>query len=226
MGAGPFTYQWLFKNKIISGATNNSYNLTPITCLDSGIYSCNVRNSCDSIITKVVKLYVTNCSRFRHALTGYVKYDNADSTVMTNTNVYLANSGDTIIGSTTTDVRGYYVFVNLINGKYKLACNTTKAWGGVNPVDALIVNRTYIGMYNLIDPLKRLSADVNDDKKINPTDALMINRRYIGILNKFTINDWLFSNPNVNVNGLDITKNIIALCAEMLMLLIILQREL
>ena len=68
-------------------------------------------------------------------------------------------------------------------------------------------------MYKLTDPLKRLAADVNNDNKINPTDALIINRRYIGVLNKYKITDWLFSNPTVNINGFDITKNIIALCA-------------
>ena len=128
-GTGPFTYQWMNNGKTINGATNNIYNINSIRCTDTGTYTCSIGNSCDTIIAKVAQLYVSNCVRFRYALTGYVKYDNTDSTVMTNTNVYLANSGDTIIGNTTTDVTGYYVFVNLINGTYKLSCSTNKEPG-------------------------------------------------------------------------------------------------
>ena len=127
--------------------------------------------------------------------------------------VYLRNSSGFLLDSIITDANGFYIFNCLLNDVYTLSCKTNKAWGGVNPVDALMVNRTYISLYKLTDPLKRLAADVNNDKKINPVDALIINRRYIEILHKYTISDWLFSNPTITMEDANVTKNIIAICA-------------
>jgi hypothetical protein len=94
-----------------------------------------------------------------------------------------------------------------------LNCRTDKAWGGVNPIDALIINRNYIGLYKFTDPLLQTAADVNGDIKINPVDALMVNRRYIGIIPKYKVSDWLFSNPSFKIDGSSVIRNIQAVCA-------------
>ncbi len=217
-GTSPFAFQWIKSGVEIEGETNSIFNINSIECGDSGVYSCNITNSCKSVTAKIVRLYVLNCSRFKHAVIGQVKYDNKDSTPMTNTIVHLLNMTETPIDSSTTDINGNYVFIDLVNETYKLKGSTSKNWGGSNPADALLVNRNYIGLYNITDPLKKLAADVNNDGKRNPTDALIINRRYIGLLNKFTdknkvtLPDWLFSNPNLTLASQDTIQNIIAIC--------------
>ena len=50
-------------------------------------------------------------------------------------------------------------------------------FGGCNSLDALIVNRYYVGLTKSFgDPLMKLAADVNNDTKINTIDALLINK--------------------------------------------------
>jgi len=107
-----------------------------------------------------------------------------------------------------------------MNGTYTLSTSTTIKWGGVNPVDALLVNKHYVGlpMPYIWDALETLAGDVNNDKAINPVDALLINKRYVGLINKFTdknanvLPDWLFTIPTVTIDNLGITQNIKALC--------------
>ena len=96
-----------------------------------------------------------------------------------------------------------------------LVCgNTTMKWAGCNPVDALMVNRYYVGLIKSFgDALMKLAADVNNDGKINPIDALTINRRYVGLIKKFSIPDWLFESPTVIVTDSSVLQKIKAICA-------------
>lgn len=211
-GTPPFEYQWMHNGKIIPGQTDNSYRVTSLVVADSGMYTCKITNSCDSITAPVAHLYILSNMQ---AISGYVKYDNSSSTPMNNTTVYLykhLTNNDQLIDSVKTDANGAFNLYNLTDGTYTLICNTSKAWGGSNPVDALLANRNFIGVYSITDPLKKKAADVNNDNKINPIDALMINRRYIGSLKKFTNPDWLFETPTVVITGADVIQNIKAIC--------------
>ncbi len=224
-GTGPFSFQWIKNGIDINGETNSIFNINSVACQDSGVYSCKINNTCASITAKIVNLYILNCTRYKFAISGHVKYDNNDSSAMSSftdntiTNVSLLNKDDTLIEKTETDDNGFYVITDIINGNYKLIANTSKKWGGCNPADALLVNRNYIGVKLITDPMKKLAADVNNDLKIDPKDALIINRRYIGIIDHFTnknkviLPDWLFSNPAITIETDDITRNILAICA-------------
>ncbi len=226
-GKGPFYFQWIKNGNNIAGKTNSVFNLNSVACGDSGIYACKISNKCANITAKIAYLYILNCSRFRFAISGYVKYENADSFPMSSmtdntvTNVFLLNNGDTLIEKTETDDYGFYVFPYNINGNYKLVASSLKKWGGSNPVDALLVCKNYIGLNIIpgIPSLKKIAADVNNDFKINPVDALLINRRYIGVINHFSdknnvsIPDWIFNNPSIKIETADINKNIIVICA-------------
>ncbi len=223
-GTSPFDFQWIKNGNNIVGETNSIFSINSVACGDSGIYTCKISNSCNSISPKIVKLYVICSSRFKFTISGNVKYDNKDSSAMSSftnntiTNVSLLKNGDSLVEKTETDDDGFFVFTDIVNGNYKLVGSTNKNWSGSNPVDALLVNRNYIGRYPITDPLKKLAADVNNDGKISPTDALNINRRYIGVVtnfvdkNKVTLPDWLFSNPFLNIETDNITKNILAIC--------------
>ena len=45
-GTSPITYQWYKDGKILSGATNNQYNINKATPAEGGFYYCVVSNSC------------------------------------------------------------------------------------------------------------------------------------------------------------------------------------
>ena len=77
------------------------------------------------------------------------------------------------------------------------------AWGGSNPLDALLINRNYIGTYTFSDALKGKAADVDINGKINPLDALSINRRFIGVINKFPAPNWIYDAFAITVNDSD-----------------------
>ncbi len=147
-----------------------------------------------------------------YSIYGQLYYDNMFKTPMNNTIIFLKNSEGIIIDSLTTDISGYYRFINIRNGKYLLNPVIFKKWGGVNPIDALFVNRYYIRLVNFKNILMKKAADVNNDKSINPSDALTINRRYIKILNSFKSGDWLFDNDTLIINRADLLYNIKASC--------------
>ena len=184
-GTPPFTFQWLHSGNIIQGATNAIYSGLNLTLQDSGTYTCKIHNICDSTLVNVAYLIVLPASNIRYSVSGFVKYDNASQTPMssdkqtTETTVYLCNTEGVKLDSTMTDNLGGFNFKNNPNGSYLLTCKTSKSWGVATPVDALLVNRYYIGAYKISDPMKLLAADVNNDKKINPLDAIADNRSNI-----------------------------------------------
>jgi hypothetical protein len=210
-GTSPFKYQWMKNNIPIMGATENTYQNNNITCSDAGVYSCIIENSCGSVNTPISTVLVNGCDGF--IISGIVIYDNKNLTPMSNTMVYLKTAGEIKKDSAKTDANGTYGFYNVKNGSYKLTCSSGKAWGGSDPLDALIVTRYFIGSVTISGALKLQAADVNKDNKINPTDALNINKRYINLINKFTSPDWIFEEINVSVSGSNITQDIKAICA-------------
>jgi hypothetical protein len=210
-GATPIAYQWLKNNIPIAGATDNTYLDSNVECTDAGVYSCSMSNVCGSISKLVSTVTVTNCGGY--TIGGTVYYANTSQTPINSSMVYLETMEGVKKDSAVTGADGTYIIFNVADGSYKLVCSTTKAWGGADPLDALIINRTYVGSYTISDPLKQKAADVNNDTKINPADALSINRRYAGIIQKFGIPDWLFEETSVTVNGGNISQNIRAICA-------------
>ena len=210
-GTAPFIYQWIKNNVNIPGATNNSYIVRHLLTTDSGTYTCIVSNACGSSTVSISTLIVDIPNVF--IISGNINYDNPEATPMANTKVLLNNPEGIKIDSTTADANGYYEFKNVANGSYTLNCRTTNKAGGSNPMDALLVNRYFVKLYNLSDGIRKLAADVNNDGKINPVDALLINRRFVKLISSFKIPDWLFNNKSVVVQNDDLTNNIQAICA-------------
>ena len=207
VGTPPFTYQWFLNGDSIKGATNFSLKIEPIVYGDSGTYTCKVSNICGNI-----SVYVSQIHVFSINLTGQVKYDNTSGTGLCKSEVQLRNYENTIKDSAETDSLGNFEFEYLNIGNYILTAKTNLIWGGGNPLDALLVNRYYIGaIKSFSDELKKTAADVNNDGKINPLDALLINRRYIGIVKKFQSGDWVFQKDSLNLKE-SISNNIKGIC--------------
>jgi len=57
-GTPTITYHWKKNGAYITGATSNTYTINGLTVLDNGIYSCVVKNFCDSIESLGAKLTV------------------------------------------------------------------------------------------------------------------------------------------------------------------------
>ena len=158
----------------------------------------------DSIETVITQRIVGN------SISGLLIYANASATGLSNAKVYLYN-GTAVFDSTFTDANGAFVFNAKPNGNYTLSASCNKTWGGVNSTDALLI-RKYLAGTSSLDSLQAKSADANGSSSINSTDALLIRRRVTGIDSTFKIGDWVFDNPAVVVNNLNITQNIRSLC--------------
>ncbi len=148
------------------------------------------------------------------SIDGYVYYNLSSNLPISDVTLQLKNTSDnTNVGEPLiTNSTGYFKFDNVPDGKYIITCTTTHEVGGINPTDALIVNRNYIRLYNFTDDMKKKAANVNADKYVNPTDALLINRRYIKLLNAFKAGDWLFAQDTITVNGSNVKHYIKGLC--------------
>ena len=145
-------------------------------------------------------------------ISGTLTYDNLENTPINNTSVTLLSTDDFILSYNTTNDSGKFLFNNVIQGTYYILPDITKAWGGGNPVDALMVNRYYIKAYNFQDDLLKQAADVNADGKINPVDALLINRRYIKAINSFVAGNWIYGIDSINVVDSNRVYNFKAVC--------------
>ncbi|MBP7496735.1 MAG: immunoglobulin domain-containing protein, partial [Bacteroidales bacterium] len=66
-------------------------------------------------------------------------------------------------------------------------------YGGITPIDALCINKNFLGLYPITDALKRMVADVDTNGAIDPLDAFMINARYLKLLSSFKVSDWCYS---------------------------------
>ncbi len=145
------------------------------------------------------------------SLQGTLTYDNPAQTAMNNA-VVLLKQGTDIIGQSPTDNQGHYAFVNLTPGLYTLAGQTTKAWGGSNALDALRIQRHFVGL-NYLAGLGLKAADVNNSGGINSNDALLVMKRFVNIISSFPSGDWAFEEPAVQPDGINtVTQDMKALC--------------
>ena len=57
-GSDPLSYQWLFNNVVIAGATNSSFSISSVQTTDGGTYSVTVTNPAGSVTSNNVALTV------------------------------------------------------------------------------------------------------------------------------------------------------------------------
>ncbi|MBP7496647.1 MAG: immunoglobulin domain-containing protein [Bacteroidales bacterium] len=201
------TYLWN------DNSTNSTLTITgPLTEPGTYIYSLTVtdNNGCSAADTiQVAVSFIEN----KFNISGKVTYNNKVETPMRDTKLILINEAGEKVDSVITNNDGSYLFEKVKKGFYTISATTTMKWGGSNPIDALLINRKFLGMYSFIDKLCEKAADVNNDKTANPIDALFINRRFINIIKKFPVSDWIFENIEFNVINSDIELNIKSICA-------------
>jgi hypothetical protein len=213
LGTEPFIYQWLKNYTDITGATDDIFKIKNLNLNDAGTYSCEVSNICGSTTAMVATIDFNDSNG--NVISGKVIYDNKAKTPMKNTNLFLETMKGEKLDSTVTDQTGAFKFIKVANGTYKLVCGKTiMKWGGSNPVDALTVNKYYVGLIMTFgDELRKTAADVKNDGNVNPIDALMINRRFLNFIKHYVISDWLYESLSVTVNDASISQDIKAISA-------------
>ena len=146
-----------------------------------------------------------------NTINGSLRYDNTAQAAINNSPVQLMN-GTTVVQTATTSSTGGFTFGNVPDGNYSLMASTTKPWGGVNATDALNVARHFSNT-QLLTGIRVIAADVNGSTSINSTDALNISRRTAAVINSYSVGDWYFESPQLNVSGgTTATQNIRGIC--------------
>ncbi len=183
-GAGYASYAWN------TGATSQ------ILLVDStGEYAVTVTDNIGCTGSDMISVTVGYFS-----LQGKVGYNNTAFTPMNNSTVTL-KQGNTIITNTITDIEGSYSFDGLPLGTYKIYTSSSKTWGGVNSIDALMIMKHFVGMSFLTGlPLK--AANVDYIPSINAIDALSVQKRTVGLMSSFPVGDWVFETPTITIDGL------------------------
>ncbi|MBP7496148.1 MAG: immunoglobulin domain-containing protein [Bacteroidales bacterium] len=207
-GEPPFYYQWK-KNEInIPGATDATLKIKPIKAEDDGTYYCIVKNNCGIVSLEIATLNV----EILYNIEGFLTYGNSNKTPLVNDSLFLVNNEGNVLRSTITYTDGYFKFSNLKSGTFFLKYKIFRNCGGINPVDALFINKYFLGIYKFTDYIKQLAADVLADSKILPTDALYINRYFLGIIKRFTPNEWVIYPNEILIDNKDVFLDIKAIC--------------
>ena len=129
------------------------------------------------------------------SISGSFNYNNTQNTPLGAAEVSLLKNG-VIVGSTTTDNSGNYLFEHCSKGNYSIMASTQLHWAGVSCTDALLIQRYIAGLSYITLPIRLHAADVNNTNTISATDVLKIKRRIVCLDTSFTRPDWLFEKPN------------------------------
>ena len=201
-----------FKSYLWNNGTIDPYLDIKGSELSQGTYTYSVivtdNNGCSANTSVNVKV----TSNF-YSLSGKITYYNSSNTPIVNAKVILANMEGYNTDSIYSDANGNYQFANLQSKSYTLILKPANMFGGSDPIDALLINRSFIGIYSITDKLRNQAADVNIDNKINPTDALFVNRRYVQIITSFKQKDWIFEPKSIYVGDINTVCNIICICS-------------
>ena len=143
---------------------------------------------------------------------GYIKYDNKNATPLSNVKVRLFNKELKKIDSAITNASGYFLFSKVVKGTYTINTVITTKWGGVDPIDAMLINRYFVKLATFSDAIRKQAADVNKDGKQNSVDALLINRRFVKAISSFGAGNWICNPVTFTVNSSNMTENLTAIC--------------
>ena len=117
-----------------------------------------------------------------------------------NVSVVLKNVATNATQTYTTVGDGYFQFVNVADGNYKLSGTTSIAGGGVTYYDAVLVFLNLIGYYQFT-PLEFLASDVNGNGAISWSDFnLIVSHILYGT--PFPVGPWKFETSTFAITNL------------------------
>jgi len=149
-------------------------------------------------------------------ISGPFYYNNSGNTTLDSLRIFLFDN-EIKIDSTNTDANGEYLFTEISPGTYTITATTGKTWAGVNATDAIKIQRHFVGIESLIEPVRIQAGDVNNSGNINGTDAIKLKRRFVGMDTSFARGDWTFAKPIVGgdtiiVQDENVVQNFFGLC--------------
>ncbi len=168
------------------------------------------QHNCGNVGTGSTTINVQACLPVTSTISGKLTYDNVAATPLNNTQIKLTQNGNTL-ATTTTDAAGNYNFSNLSNGNYLIEPSVTKAWGGANALDALLIMRHFTQI-SLLSGLHLKAADVAGLGVVNSLDALTVARRFVQYIDAFAPGDWATNSFNVVLNNSNQVVNLKAEC--------------
>jgi hypothetical protein len=163
------------------------------------VIGVNTTTGCQGTSTTTFTLDVDDCYNYE----GILVYDNASETPMGNVEITLTGAND--IQSIITDVTdGTFTLTDLFDQEtYTATYMTTKAHGGTNSTDALIIFLRSLSLftYNNNVALKDTASDVNGSGDILTVDALQVQLRFVTTISTFAAEDWAFGTNTLSVDG-------------------------
>lgn len=150
------------------------------------------------LILMVVAFAAT--SVFGETVNGYVFYQGDTTKPVGNVVVTLKNLDNNSIVQVTTPTNGFYEFLNVIPGNYKLSAATALPGGGVSFADATLVFLHLLGYYQF-SPIQFMASDVNNSNSITWTDYNMI-IWHILLGTPFPSGPWKFEAVNFTISAL------------------------
>lgn len=153
------------------------------------------------------------CSNNLYSISGKITYDDTlnPHQVLRDVELYLTTANGKPEDSTLTDQNGDYQINYISPGNYYLQSNSSKAWGGGNSTDALMIMQHFVNMYNL-SGLKLKAADVDGSGYINAMDALYVAQRFVLLINSFPAGDWIFESDSITINNNSVIRNLKGIC--------------
>lgn len=188
-GSGDFAYFWT-----PGGATTASIVVSPT---DTTTYFVEVTDNISGCV--VSDMVTVNVISVVGDLAGVVTYKNVAGTPMTSTPVVLMKNGSPV-SSTMTDASGAYTFTGVYAGSYTVVAEPTKAWGGGNSNDALLILKHSVGL-ELLSGLNLAAADVTGEGFVNATDALQVAQRFVTLISGFGAGDWVSDATPVTISS-------------------------
>jgi hypothetical protein len=188
-GSGSFSYAWT-----PGSLTGASVSVNPTVTTTYTVVVTDLVSGCvvsDNVTVNVISI-VGN-------ITGTVSYKNNAGTLMSNTPVALYN-GSTLVTTTTTDANGDYTFSNVYGGSYTVVAQPTKAWGGGNSNDALLILKHFSNIPPALSGLNLTAANPNGIGGVNATDALLVAQRFVNLISSFAAGDWVSDATPVTIS--------------------------
>jgi hypothetical protein len=131
---------------------------------------------------------------------------------MSNTTVQLKTQGGTVIETATTNASGAFT-INAIDGVYVLDATTTKAHGGLNIQDVILVRQKIANLVTFTS-LQTKTSDVNVSGTVNLQDPIIMRQKIAAPSNPpstWKIANYVFETPTVTVSGSNLVQNFKAL---------------
>jgi hypothetical protein len=153
---------------------------------------------------------VWGASRWSRTITGQLTYDNTANTPLNNSSVYLKTQAGALLETATTNATGNFS-IYALDGTYVLDANCSKAWGGVNLLDVILL-RQKLALSVTFTALQNKAADVNVNNQVNLLDVIYIRQKLVNTTTNWTIANYVFENPTVTLSGSNVVQNIKGLC--------------